>query len=50
MTLKAKGEPAQAADIVLGITRVALRTESFLSAASFQETTNVLIDAATRVP
>lgn len=45
---KAKGEPAQAADIVLGITRVALRTESFLSAASFQETTNVLIDAATR--
>jgi DNA-directed RNA polymerase subunit beta' len=33
---------------VLGITRVALKTESFLSAASFQETTSVLIDAATR--
>jgi DNA-directed RNA polymerase subunit beta' len=34
--------------MVLGITRVALKTESFLSAASFQETTNVLIEAATR--
>ena len=33
---------------VMGITRVALKTESFLSAASFQETTSVLIDAATR--
>ncbi|MFA7253571.1 MAG: DNA-directed RNA polymerase subunit beta' [Patescibacteria group bacterium] len=33
-------------DIILGITRVALKTESFLSAASFQETTSVLIDAA----
>ena len=32
--------------IVMGITRVALKTESFLSAASFQETTGVLIDAA----
>lgn len=34
-------------DVVLGITRVALKTESFLSAASFQETTSILIDAAT---
>jgi len=33
-------------DIILGITRVALRTESWLSAASFQETTNVLANAA----
>ncbi len=33
-------------DIIMGITRVAIKTESFLSAASFQETTSVLIDAA----
>lgn len=33
---------------ILGITRVALKTESFLSAASFQETSSVLIDAAIR--
>ncbi|NOY14787.1 MAG: DNA-directed RNA polymerase subunit beta' [bacterium] len=33
-------------DIVLGITRIALKTESWLSAASFQETTNVLANAA----
>jgi len=33
--------------MVLGITRVALKTDSFLSAASFQETTNILIEAAT---
>ncbi len=32
--------------VVMGITRVSLKTESFLSAASFQETTSVLIDAA----
>jgi DNA-directed RNA polymerase subunit beta' len=32
----------------MGITRVALRTDSFLSAASFQETSGVLIDAAIR--
>ncbi len=35
-------------DILLGISTVALNTESFLSAASFQETTNVLIKAATQ--
>ena len=35
-------------ETIMGITRVALVTESFLSAASFQETTGVLIDAAVR--
>lgn len=40
------GEPATAQIIILGITRAALYTESFLSAASFQETTHVLTDAA----
>ena len=40
-------EPS-ATDIVLGITKAALATESFLSAASFQETTKVLTDAAIR--
>ncbi len=40
--------PAIYENQVMGITRVALKTESFLSAASFQETTSVLIDAATR--
>jgi len=38
--------PAIVEPIVMGITRVALKTESFLSAASFQETTGALIDAA----
>ena len=38
--------PAKAAQLLLGITKVALTTESFLSAASFQETTRVLINAA----
>jgi len=33
-------------ELVLGITKVALKTDSFLSSASFQETTSVLIDAA----
>ena len=40
------GEPATAAVVILGITRASLFTESWLSAASFQETTNVLTDAA----
>ncbi|MBI3260806.1 DNA-directed RNA polymerase subunit beta' [Candidatus Berkelbacteria bacterium] len=45
--LKASGKkPLTFEDIVLGITRVALKTESFLSAASFQETTSILIEAA----
>lgn len=41
------GEPATAQLVLLGITRAALYTDSWLSAASFQETTSVLTDAAT---
>ncbi len=41
-----KGETAQFEDIILGITKASLNTDSFLSAASFQETTKVLTDAA----
>lgn len=40
------GDPATASVVILGITRASLLTESFLSAASFQETTTVLSDAA----
>ncbi len=40
------GTPAKAAEVILGITKASLATESFLSAASFQETTKVLTDAA----
>lgn len=40
------GDPSTAGIVVLGITRASLQTESFLSAASFQETTTVLSDAA----
>jgi DNA-directed RNA polymerase subunit beta' len=40
------GEAAQHEDIILGITKASLNTDSFLSAASFQETTKVLTDAA----
>lgn len=39
-------EPAQASRELLGITKASLATDSFLSAASFQETTRVLTDAA----
>ncbi len=39
-------EPATGQELLLGITRVALSTASFLSAASFQETTRILVDAA----
>ena len=42
------GEPAKARPVLLGITKASLATESFLSAASFQETARVLTDAATR--
>jgi DNA-directed RNA polymerase subunit beta' len=38
--------PAKASETILGITKASLATESFLSAASFQETTKVLTDAA----
>ena len=40
------GQPATAKPVLLGITKASLATESFLSAASFQETTRVLTDAA----
>jgi DNA-directed RNA polymerase subunit beta' len=40
------GEQAQFEEIILGITKASLNTDSFLSAASFQETTKVLTDAA----
>ena len=41
-------EPAQARPTLLGITKASLATDSFLSAASFQETARVLTDAATK--
>jgi DNA-directed RNA polymerase subunit beta' len=44
--VEAGGEPATYEEIILGITKASLATESFLSAASFQETTKVLTDAA----
>jgi DNA-directed RNA polymerase subunit beta' len=44
--LKKKGKPSQATPLLLGITKVSLTTESFISAASFQETTRVLTEAA----
>jgi DNA-directed RNA polymerase subunit beta' len=43
---KAKQEQADIEEVILGITKASLATESFLSAASFQETTKVLTDAA----
>jgi DNA-directed RNA polymerase subunit beta' len=39
--------PAAAEPLLLGITKASLSTQSFISAASFQETTKVLTDAAT---
>jgi DNA-directed RNA polymerase subunit beta' len=42
----AKKEPATFEPLILGITKASLATESFLSAASFQETTKVLTDAS----
>jgi DNA-directed RNA polymerase subunit beta' len=45
--LKQRGKkPIRAVQILLGISKVALTTDSFLSAASFQETTRVLIRSA----
>jgi len=40
------GEPATALPVLLGVTKASLNTESFLAAASFQETTKVLTEAA----
>jgi len=42
------GTPARSEPLLLGITKASLTTESFISAASFQETTRVLTDAAVR--
>ena len=42
------GEPATGKPVILGITKASLSTESFLSAASFQETTRVLTEAAVK--
>ena len=47
-TVVTGGIPATARPVLLGITKAALETNSFLSAASFQETTRVLTDAAIR--
>jgi DNA-directed RNA polymerase subunit beta' len=45
--LKKKGKkPAEFEELVLGITKASLKVDSFLSAASFQETTSVLVEAA----
>ena len=41
------GKPAEAQPVLLGITKASLETDSFLSAASFQDTTRVLTEAAT---
>ena len=43
----AGGMPAEGEPVLLGITKASLETESFISAASFQETTRVLTDAST---
>ena len=45
-TIEKGGKPANAKRVLLGITKAALATESFLSAASFQETAKVLTEAA----
>ncbi|MCA9399100.1 MAG: DNA-directed RNA polymerase subunit beta', partial [Candidatus Omnitrophica bacterium] len=44
--LAKKGKPAKATPLLLGITKVSLTTDSFISAASFQETTRVLTEAS----
>jgi len=45
--IKKDGKPATASPLLLGITKASLSTKSFISAASFQETTRILADAAT---
>ncbi len=44
---EAGGKPAEAQPVLLGITKASLGTESFISAASFQDTTRILTEAAT---
>ncbi|HEY9382656.1 MAG TPA: DNA-directed RNA polymerase subunit beta' [Gemmatimonadales bacterium] len=46
--LKRKGKPSISEPLLLGVTKASLTTQSFISAASFQETTRVLTDAAIR--
>ena len=46
MNEKGKGEKSTATEVLLGITKASLTTESFISAASFQETARVLTEAA----
>ena len=46
--LAAGGEPASAQQVILGITKRALHTESWLSAASFEQTTDILTDSSLR--
>jgi DNA-directed RNA polymerase subunit beta' len=44
--IEAGGKPATAEPLLLGITKASLSTDSFISAASFQETTKVLTEAS----
>ena len=44
--MRGYGKPARAKTLLLGITKASLQSESFISAASFQETTKVLTEAA----
>ena len=46
--VQAGGQPSRADTVLLGVTKASLNTESFLAAASFQETTRVLTEAAVR--
>ncbi|MDO5472518.1 MAG: DNA-directed RNA polymerase subunit beta', partial [Akkermansia sp.] len=46
-TINMNGRPADSEPILLGITKASLKTDSFISAASFQDTTRVLTEAAT---
>ena len=45
-TIADKMKPAECSPVLLGITKASLQTKSFISAASFQETTRVLTDSA----
>ena len=46
-TVEMNGRPAECEPVLLGITKASLKTDSFISAASFQDTTRVLTEAAT---
>ena len=46
-TVEMNGRPAESEPVLLGITKASLKTDSFISAASFQDTTRVLTEAAT---